>query len=165
MNPNISIYRRLNPTLLVQVEVSLGLLHWANISNISLTSFLKLKAEALMNAWGWISMRRSLEDALKNAFEETMMKNVPNDQFWCFKWRNKVQNRNLCEKLSKIGRFGNFNFWSKVNTTVKVNKGQSQLVKTVKGQLLLNVLHGPSWFRVKSRIKLQSRWFHHDNVD
>ena len=50
MNPNISIYRRLNPTLLVQVEVSLGLLHWANISNISLTSFLKLKAEALMNA-------------------------------------------------------------------------------------------------------------------
>ena len=61
------------------------------------------------------------------------------------------------KKLSKIGRFGNFNFWSKVNTKVKVNKGQSQLVKTVKGQLLLNVLHGPGWFRVKSRIKLQSR--------
>ena len=68
------------------------------------------------------------------------------------------------KKLSKIGRFGNFNFWSKVNTKVKVNKGQSQLVKTVKGQLLLNVPHGPGWFRVKSRIKLQSRWFHHDNV-
>ena len=93
-----------------------------------------------------------------------MMKNVPNDQFWCFKWRNKVQNRNLCEKLSKIGRFGNFNFWSKVYTKVKFNKGQSQLVKTVKGQLLANVLHGPGWFRVKSQIKLQSRWCHHDNV-
>ena len=45
MNPNMSIYRRLNPKLLVQVGMSLGLLHWANISNISLTPSLKLKAE------------------------------------------------------------------------------------------------------------------------
>ena len=37
MNYNISIYERLNPRLLVQVRVGLGLLHWANISNISLT--------------------------------------------------------------------------------------------------------------------------------
>ena len=37
MNPNMSIYRRLNPRLLVQAEVGLGLLHWANMSNISLT--------------------------------------------------------------------------------------------------------------------------------
>ena len=37
MNPNISIYRRLNPRLLVQVGVGLGLLHWANMSNISLS--------------------------------------------------------------------------------------------------------------------------------
>ena len=46
MNPNMSIYRRLNPRLLVQVGVGLGLLHWANMSNISLTPSLKLKAEA-----------------------------------------------------------------------------------------------------------------------
>ena len=46
MNPNICIYRRLNPRLLVQVGVGLGLLHWANMSNISLTPSLKLKAEA-----------------------------------------------------------------------------------------------------------------------
>ena len=37
MNPNISIYRQLNLKLLVQVKLSLSLLHWANMSNISLT--------------------------------------------------------------------------------------------------------------------------------
>ena len=68
-------------------------------------------------------MRRSLGDALKNVFEETTMKNVPIDKFWSFKRRNRVQNQNLCEKLSKIGHFGNFDFWSKVNA-----KSQSQLV-------------------------------------
>ena len=33
---NMSIYRRLNPRLLVQVGLGLGLLHWANMSNIYL---------------------------------------------------------------------------------------------------------------------------------
>ena len=70
-------------------------------------------------------MRRSLEDAVKNAFEETTMKNVPLDQFWSFKRRNGVQNWNLREKLSKIGPVGNFDFWSKVNA-----KSQSQLVQS-----------------------------------
>ena len=37
MNPNMSIFIRLNPRLLVQVGVGLDLLHWANMSNISLT--------------------------------------------------------------------------------------------------------------------------------
>ena len=46
MNPNMSIYRQLNPRLLVQAIAGLGLLHWANISNISLTPSLKLKAKA-----------------------------------------------------------------------------------------------------------------------
>ena len=46
MNPNMSIYEWLYPKLLVQVEVGLGLLHWANMSNISLTLSLKLKVEA-----------------------------------------------------------------------------------------------------------------------
>ena len=69
-------------------------------------------------------MRRSLEDAVKNAFEETTMKNVPIDQFWSFKRRNRVQNWNLHEKLSKIGPVGNFDFWSKVNV-----KSQSKLVQ------------------------------------
>ena len=68
-------------------------------------------------------MRRSLGDAVKNAFEETTMKNVPIYQFWSLKCRNGAQNRNLREKLSKIGPFGNFDFWSKVNA-----KSQSQLV-------------------------------------
>ena len=36
MNPNMSIYRRLNPRLLVQAGMGLGLLHWANMSNIYL---------------------------------------------------------------------------------------------------------------------------------
>ena len=68
-------------------------------------------------------MRRSLEDAMINAFEETTMKNVPIEKFWSFKRRSGVQNWNLREKLSKIGLVGNFDFWSKVNA-----KSQSQLV-------------------------------------
>ena len=36
----MSIYRRLNPRLLVQAGLGLGLLHWANMSNISLTGSL-----------------------------------------------------------------------------------------------------------------------------
>ena len=35
--------------------------------------------------------------------------------------RNEVQNWNLREKLSKIGPVENFDFWSKVNSKVKVN--------------------------------------------
>ena len=37
MNPNMNICNRLNPRLLVQAKVDLGLLHWANMSNISLS--------------------------------------------------------------------------------------------------------------------------------
>ena len=79
-------------------------------------------------------MRRSLKDAMNNAFEETTMKNVPIDQFWSFKRRNGVQNWNLRKKLSKIGPVGNFDFWSKVNA-----KSQSQLVH---GQSQRSVLTG-----------------------
>ena len=61
---------------------------------------------------------------MKNAFEETTMKNVPIDQFQNLKCRNGVQNRNLREKLSEIDPFGNFDFWSKVNA-----KSQSQLIQ------------------------------------
>ena len=68
-------------------------------------------------------MRKSLEDAMNNAFKETKMKNVPIDQFWSFKRRNEVQNWNLHKKLSKIGPIENFDFWSKVNA-----KSQNQLV-------------------------------------
>ena len=72
-------------------------------------------------------MRRSLKDAMNNAFEETTMKNVLIDQFLGFKRRNGAQNWNLREKLSKIGHVENFDFWSKVNAKVKVNwyRGQS----------------------------------------
>ena len=45
MNPNMSIYRRLNPRLLEHARMGLGLslLHWANMFNISLTHSLNLK--------------------------------------------------------------------------------------------------------------------------
>ena len=66
-------------------------------------------------------MRRSIEDAMNKAFEETIMKNVPIDQFWSFKRINGAQNWNLHKKLSKIGLIENFDFWSKVNAKVKVN--------------------------------------------
>ena len=45
MNHNMSLYRRLNLRQLVQVVVSLNLLHWANMSNISLTSNNNIKRE------------------------------------------------------------------------------------------------------------------------
>ena len=77
-------------------------------------------------------MRRSLEDAMNKAFEETTMKNVPIDQFWSFKRRNGAQNWNLREKLSKIGHVGNFDFWSKVNA-----KSQSQLVQDQSQRILV----------------------------
>ena len=75
-------------------------------------------------------MRRSLEDAVKNAFEETTMKNVPIDQFWSFKRRNGAQNWNLCEKLSKISPVGNFDFWSNVNAKKSKSKSTIQWSKS-----------------------------------
>ena len=38
MNPNMSIYRRLNPRLLAQVGLGLGLLYWANICLIYISN-------------------------------------------------------------------------------------------------------------------------------
>ena len=80
-----------------------------------------------MKAWGWISMRRSLEDAMNKAFKETTMKNVSNEQLWSFTRRNGAQNWNLREKLSKIGPVRNFDFWSKVNAKVKVKVNWSRV--------------------------------------
>ena len=121
---NMSIYRRLNPRLLVKQDWAwtyyIGLICLIYISN----TLPQTQGGSSMKAWGLISMRRSFGDALKNAFEETTMKNVPIDQFQSFKWRNGAQNWNLREKLSKIGLVGNFDFWSKVNA-----KSQSQLVQ------------------------------------
>ena len=82
-------------------------------------------------------MRRFLKDAMNNAFEETAMKNVLIDQFWSFKLINGVQNRNLREKLSKIGHVGNFDFWSRVNA-----KSQSQLVQVQSQRILVQVVSG-----------------------
>ena len=79
-------------------------------------------------------MRRSFEDAMNKAFEETTTKNVPIDQFWSFKRRNGAQNWNLREKLSKIGPVGNFDF---------LVKGQRKKSKsTVLGQSQWSVLTG-----------------------
>ena len=82
-------------------------------------------------------MRRSLEDAMNKAFEETTTKNVPIDQFLSFKRRNGAQNWNLREQLSKIGPIENFDFWSKVNA-----KSQSQLVRGQSQRILVWVDSG-----------------------
>ena len=135
---NMSIYRQLNLRLLVQVGLGLGLLHWANICLIYISNTLpQTQGGSSMKVWGWISMKRSLGHALKNAFEETTMKNMPIDQFRNFKWRNGVQNRNLREKLSKIGPFGNFDFWSKVNAKESKSTGpeSKSTVKLLTGQI------------------------------
>ena len=139
MSHNMSIYRRLNPRLLVQAGVGLGLLHWANISNIYIYIYIsntlpQTQDGSSMKVWGWISLRRSLGDAVKNAFEETTINNMPIHLFRSFKWRNGVQKQNLHEKLSKIGLFKNFDIRSKVNA-----KSQSQLVH---GQSQRRVLTG-----------------------
>ena len=50
MNPNMSIYRRLNPRLLlVQAGMGLGLLHWANMSNIYLQQIRTNNPKAFFN--------------------------------------------------------------------------------------------------------------------
>ena len=85
-------------------------------------------------------MRRSLEDAMNKAFEETTMKNVPIGQFWSFKRRNGAQNWNLREKLSKIGPVGNFDFWSKVNAKKSKSKSTGPKSKSTDT--------GPGRFRV-----------------
>ena len=84
-------------------------------------------------------MRRSLEDVMNKAVEETTMKNVPIDQFWSFKRRNGVQNWNLREKMSKIGLFRNFDFWfkgqcKKSKSTIQV-QSQRILVQVSSGFL------------------------------
>ena len=84
-------------------------------------------------------MRRSFEDVMNKAFEETTMKNVPMDQFWSFKRRNEAQNWNQREKLSKIGPVGNFDFWSKVNA--KKSKSKS----TDPGSKLMDSGPGRFW--------------------
>ena len=99
-------------------------------------------------------MRKSLEDAMNNAFKETKMKNVPIDQFWSFKRRNEVQNWNLREKLSKIGPVGNIDFWSKVNA-----KSQSQLVQGQSQRILIRVGSGfPGWVTVQAEDPLTSSY-------
>ena len=102
-------------------------------------------------------MRRSLGDAVKNAFEETIMKNVPIDWFRSLKCKNGAQNHNLREKLSKIGPFGKFDFWSKVNA-----KSQSQriLVK------LIVSAHGsdPGGPGRVGRVNRSTRWHGADEV-
>ena len=152
MSHNMSIYRRLNPRLLVKQDWAwtyyIGLICLIYISN----TLPQTQGGSSMKAWGLISMRRSFGDALKNAFEETTMKNVTIDQFWSFKWRNGVQNWNLREKLSKTGPVGNFDFWSKVNA-----KSQSQLVQGQSQRILVRVGSG---FRVGSRVEQWIRWRH-----
>ena len=99
-------------------------------------------------------MRRSLEDAMNNAFEETTMKNVPIDPFWSFKRRNGVQNWNLREKLSKIDPVGNFDFWSKVNA-----KSQSQLVQGQSQRILVRVgFRFPGWVTGRAAEPLTSSY-------
>ena len=59
---------------------------------------------------------------MKNAFNETKMKNMWIDQFQSLKWRNGLYNQvslNLREKLSKINPFRNFDFLSKLNAKSK----------------------------------------------
>ena len=94
-------------------------------------------------------MRRSLEEVVKNAFEETTMKNVPIDQFWSFKRRNGAQNWNLREKLSNIGPVGNFDFWSKVNAKSQ-SQSQSRLVLVKVNGYWSGSVPG---FRVGSRVE------------
>ena len=53
----MSIHRRLNPKLLVQVGVSLDLLHWANMSNISLTKPLS-SLEEMSSSSNWVRFKR-----------------------------------------------------------------------------------------------------------
>ena len=101
MNPNMSIYRRLNPRLLVQAGMGLGLLHWANICLIYISNTLpQTQGRSSMKAWGWISMRRSLgclEECLwRNHNEECA--NGPNLEFQMKKRSPKLESTQKTEQ-------------------------------------------------------------------
>ena len=144
MNPNMSIYRQLNPRLLVQAGLGLGLLHWANICLIYISNTLpQTQGRSSMKALSWISMRRSLKDALKNAFEETTMKNMPIDQFRSLKCRNGTQNWNLREKLSKISPIEKFCFL--VKGQCKKSKSTDLGQVNSQGSLVKSGWSGSGW--------------------
>ena len=139
----MSIYKQLNPRLLVQVGMGLGLLHWANMSNISLTLSFKLKTKNSIKAWGWISMRRCLKECpWRN--HNAKCANWPILEFQMKKRSSKLEST---EKLSKIGPVGNFDFWSKVNAK---SQSQSQLVRVKVNGYWSGSVPG---FRVGSRVE------------
>ena len=64
MNSNINIYKRLNPKLSVQVGLSLDLLYWANISNISLTNRMTAEVVEFCASQGKSEEMNVLEDEI-----------------------------------------------------------------------------------------------------
>ena len=64
MNSNINIYKRLNPRLPVQVGLSLGLLYWTNISNISLTNRMTAEVVEFCASQGKSEEMNVLEDGI-----------------------------------------------------------------------------------------------------
>ena len=113
MNPNMSIYRRLNPRLLVQAGMGLGLLHWANMSNIYIYIYIfntlpQTQGGSSMKVWGWISMRRSLEDAMNKAFKKNHNEecaNWPILEFQTKKWSSKLESKQKTEQDRPCRKF------------------------------------------------------------
>ena len=96
-------------------------------------------------------MRRSLEDAVKNVFEETTMKNVPIDQFWSFKWRNRVWNWNLRKKTEQDRPFQKFWFLVKGQRKKSKSPGPRSNSTNIRSRSV-------SGFPGRSRIGLLRRW-------
>ena len=92
-----------------------------------------------MKSWGWISMRRSLGDTLKNAFKETSIKNVLIEWFKSFKWRNRVQNQNLLEKIGQDRPYQKF--WLLVKDQCNKFKSMIRSKSTIS---TINNLNSPS---------------------
>ena len=104
MSHNMSIYRRLNPRLLVQTGLGLSLLHWANMSNISLT-----QTTALQQSW----------------------KTYPKFAFYILAW--KWQNRSACGRRNIIEKlFLHESWWIELNGFFFFFMLESRLVLNLK---------------------------------
>ena len=71
MNYNINIYRRLNYLrVLVQIEIGLGLLHYTNMSNISLPGNVEWWVEGFANSQNELTLAKQSDELVPSAIPQ-----------------------------------------------------------------------------------------------
>ena len=71
MNYNINIYRQLNYLrVLVQIEIGLGLLHYTNMSNISLPSNVEWWVDGFANSQNELTLAKQSDELVPSAIPQ-----------------------------------------------------------------------------------------------